>query len=477
MSILYVIAHPDDEDPFTLTHLCAAGAKVTLFSLTRGECGENALGPELEEALGLIRTREMIRAARAYGVAGLMFGSAFDYGYSRRIEEAEARWDRNTLQEELIAAARRCGAQLIVSRFGPDDVAEHAHHRFSAELARDTAHAVAVPWLRGESRPYPGAVAPSIRQRAQDGYMHHATQVPAQLLAMADFPIVYVDEQGQYGLDDLLRCSSDRDSSPPIEDARLDGAGLPCQRDHDRATMYSWRKPSWQLLPLAPEPVPAPAAVVPRPPSEAVAIETSGPVAYLAGTGDGIDEALGHLGIAVAPIVELSAFADSGARTVILGRRAYHRHPRLCDQAQAIADLCRGGAHVVVLAQTDSYDPSRDAPIAGVMTARPEECCEEDGPAHFLGDHPLVTSPNRLGPADLDNWYEQRGNRFWLEVPDGYTALVELQDPERPPQRGAWLTAPVGQGRYTYCALALHRQFPKAHPGAYRILANLVADR
>ncbi|HEU5060641.1 MAG TPA: PIG-L family deacetylase, partial [Kofleriaceae bacterium] len=100
--IVYVIAHPDDEDPFTLTFLARElRCEVTLVSLTRGENGQNALGDQAGAALGFLRTHEMRAAARAYGIDDVRFTSAVDYGYSRRVEEARVRWDVDRLVDEV----------------------------------------------------------------------------------------------------------------------------------------------------------------------------------------------------------------------------------------------------------------------------------------------------------------------------------------------------------------------------------------
>ena len=91
--------------------------------------------------------------------------------------------------------------------------------------------------------------------------------------------------------------------------------------------------------------------------------------------------------------------------------------------------------------------------------------------------HPLLTTPNRITEADFDGWIEQRGSKFFTEWDDAYAPLVETRDTGQEPQRGVWLTAEVGAGRYGYVALALHRQLPYGVPGAYRILSNLLWPR
>src|SRR3989442_3292238 len=90
--ILYITAHPDDESGAALTYLARGlHADVALLSLTRGEGGQNDLGPEQAPQLGLIRTQELLAATRGYGVK-LYFTRAKDFGYSKTPEETEKIW-------------------------------------------------------------------------------------------------------------------------------------------------------------------------------------------------------------------------------------------------------------------------------------------------------------------------------------------------------------------------------------------------
>jgi hypothetical protein len=83
--------------------------------------------------------------------------------------------------------------------------------------------------------------------------------------------------------------------------------------------------------------------------------------------------------------------------------------------------------------------------------------------------------PNRITAADFEGWIEQRGSKFWSTWDSAYTPLIATHDLDQPPQRGGWLSARYGAGRYTYFAYALHRQLPYGVPGAYRLLANLLS--
>jgi hypothetical protein len=214
-------------------------------------------------------------------------------------------------------------------------------------------------------------------------------------------------------------------------------------------------------------PPPCPSFVAP---AEAIAfthpveVAPRGKVAYLAGTGDHVPAALALLG------VELISDPRAAA-TIIVGLRAAELRPL----PSLVGEVARG-AHLVVLAQTPPFDPARHLPVPAAWVEPAEEACEEDAPVRILAaEHPLLATPNRINAADFDGWVEQRGSRFLTSWDDSYTPLVELCDPGRAPQRGAFLSAPSGGGRVTYCALALHRQLPEGIAGAYKLLANLMS--
>ncbi len=97
--ILYITAHPDDESGAVLTYLARGlHADVALLSLTRGEGGQNDLGPEQAPQLGLIRTQELLAATRGYGVR-LYFTRAKDFGYSKTPEETQRIWGDQVLED------------------------------------------------------------------------------------------------------------------------------------------------------------------------------------------------------------------------------------------------------------------------------------------------------------------------------------------------------------------------------------------
>ena len=110
------------------------------------------------------------------------------------------------------------------------------------------------------------------------------------------------------------------------------------------------------------------------------------------------------------------------------------------------------------------------------MGRMPERVVDEQAPVKLLDPaNPLLNWPNAITPADFDGWVEERGHSFLDTWDPGYTALTETADPGQDPQRGGLLVAHPGKGTYIYVAYALYRQLPELVPGAYRLLANLLA--
>ena len=127
--ILYITAHPDDESAALLTYLARGlHADVALLTLTRGEGGQNDLGPEQAPQLGLIRTQELLAAARGYGIK-LFFGSAPDFGFSKTPKETEKIWGDAVLGE-MVRVIRTYRPNIVINGWGGVH-GGHGHHQTS----------------------------------------------------------------------------------------------------------------------------------------------------------------------------------------------------------------------------------------------------------------------------------------------------------------------------------------------------------
>jgi LmbE family N-acetylglucosaminyl deacetylase len=147
--VLMIAAHPDDEDTELLTVLVRnQGAEAAYLSLSRGEGGQNLIGPELGEELGLIRTEELL-GARALDGARQYFTRAFDFGFSKTIEETERFWPRDSVLKDVVRIVRRFRPQILVSIFSGTPRDGHGQHQMAGWAAQEAFK------VAGDSSRYP----------------------------------------------------------------------------------------------------------------------------------------------------------------------------------------------------------------------------------------------------------------------------------------------------------------------------------
>lgn len=143
--VLYIVAHPDDEDGATIAHLSRGlGADVVLLSLTRGESGANLVTDDAFDRLGLLRTVELRRGAHHYG-ARLRFTRAVDYGYSKNIEECWSQWDEEELIGDVVRVIREEMPHVIISRWQGTARDGHGNHTASGIVSPKAFAAAADP--------------------------------------------------------------------------------------------------------------------------------------------------------------------------------------------------------------------------------------------------------------------------------------------------------------------------------------------
>lgn len=142
-SVLYIAAHPDDEN----TRLIAFLSKDKLYrtgylSLTRGDGGQNLIGDEQGVDLGLIRTQELLAARRIDG-GEQFFSRAYDFGYSKSPEETFTKWDKEKILSDVVWVIRKFQPDVIITRFPTTGEGGHGHHTASAILANEAFSAAA----------------------------------------------------------------------------------------------------------------------------------------------------------------------------------------------------------------------------------------------------------------------------------------------------------------------------------------------
>ncbi|MBI2497915.1 MAG: PIG-L family deacetylase [Opitutae bacterium] len=153
-SVLHVGAHPDDENTQLITYLSLGrGYRAAYLSLTRGDGGQNELGPDFDEKLGVARTQELL-AARRFDHGRQFFTRAIDFGYSKTPEETLRFWDSGQVLGDVVRVIRQFRPDVIVTRFPiPPGSGGHGHHTASAILAVEAFK------LAGDPKAYPEQLA------------------------------------------------------------------------------------------------------------------------------------------------------------------------------------------------------------------------------------------------------------------------------------------------------------------------------
>ena len=176
--------------------------------------------------------------------------------------------------------------------------------------------------------------------------------------------------------------------------------------------------------------------------------------------------------------------------TILTGIRAYETRPDLRSSHGRLMRWVEAGGHLVVQYNRAAFNrvaPEAEAPPA--ESASPyapypaavtsERISDEGAPLRVLvPDHPLMTTPNRIGEGDWAGWVQERGIQLLTARDPRYTDLLAATDPfpyNSGEKRGILVEAKVGKGTWTYVGLALFRQVPAGVPGGWRLLANLVS--
>jgi LmbE family N-acetylglucosaminyl deacetylase len=157
-SAMHTTAHPDDEHGGVLAMLSRGqGARLSLLTLNRGESGDNAVGSELFDAVGLIRTEELLIADRYYGVDRQYFTTMIDYGFSKRLDETLGKWGRENVLRDVVRIIRTDRPFVLIARFQGNERDGHGNHEAAGLMTQEAFKAAAEPTM------FPEQVAAGLR--------------------------------------------------------------------------------------------------------------------------------------------------------------------------------------------------------------------------------------------------------------------------------------------------------------------------
>lgn len=206
-------------------------------------------------------------------------------------------------------------------------------------------------------------------------------------------------------------------------------------------------------------------------------------VGYIGADRDRVAHWMRRIGLSVTELDDSMLGDDSALSafdSIVIGIFALRFRPGLAARMPAINAWVRGGGTLTTLYHRpwDNWDPETVPPARlqiGQPSLRWRVTDNTADVTHLAPDHPILTGPNPIWPEDWDGWNKERGLYFASSWDDAYTPLLSMSDPGEAPLHGALLSAQIGQGRHTHCALILHHQMEHLVPGAFRLMANLVA--
>ena len=227
-------------------------------------------------------------------------------------------------------------------------------------------------------------------------------------------------------------------------------------------------------IPPTPEPVAAEVALV----AADIRLPGTRRIGYIRGASDSLPEFLAAVGLPVEVLTRRDLDVGDLSRydAILVGSRAYETDAELPRANSRLLDYARAGGLVIVQYQQYPYVDGKFAPFPIEMARPHDRVTDETAPVTALDpNHPVFLRPNRIAEADWDGWVQERGLYFAHSWDKAYEPLLSMADPGGPEQRGGLLVAAVGKGHYVYTGLAFFRQLPAGVPGAYRLLANLLA--
>ncbi|MGB1104448.1 MAG: PIG-L family deacetylase [Crocinitomicaceae bacterium] len=202
-----------------------------------------------------------------------------------------------------------------------------------------------------------------------------------------------------------------------------------------------------------------------------------GKVAYIKGAGDAVATAIEQLGFEVSlfEVDDLASLDLSGYQTVVMGIRIYNVYPELRNFESKLEAYVKNGGNLIMQYNTASRSGGNEyGPIPFSVTRN--RVTEEDAEVTFLAPkHELLNKPNKISPADFEDWVQERGLYFAGDWDERFEPILSWYDKGEEPQSGALIVAKHGKGRFMYTGISFFRELPNGVEGAYRLFANLLS--
>ena len=200
-------------------------------------------------------------------------------------------------------------------------------------------------------------------------------------------------------------------------------------------------------------------------------------IAYLMGAGDEVPKSLTQMGYEVTILKpeEISAERLQNFDVVMTGIRAYNVVNALAYKQRLLLDFVQNGKTMIVQYNTMDELVTKDMSPFPLKISR-DRVTEENAEVRFLApNHPVLNYPNKITADDFKGWKQEQGLYYPSEWDANFTPILSANDQGEKPKNGALLVAKYGKGNYVYTGLSFFRELPEGVPGAFRLLANIIA--
>jgi hypothetical protein len=200
-------------------------------------------------------------------------------------------------------------------------------------------------------------------------------------------------------------------------------------------------------------------------------------IGYIDGAGDKVPDALSAMGYTLIRLNENTVTPESlqSLDAVITGVRAYDVHEWMAGKYRILMDYIKNGGNLIV---QYNRNPVKDSAGMGPYPfgISSNRVTEEDASVHFLQpENAVLHFPNEITEKDFNGWVQERGIYFATRIDPRYQAILSMHDTGEPEQNGSLIVGQYGRGSFTYTGLVFFRELPAGIPGAYRLLANIIA--
>jgi hypothetical protein len=202
-------------------------------------------------------------------------------------------------------------------------------------------------------------------------------------------------------------------------------------------------------------------------------------IGYIPGAGDKIPEALEQMGYEVNMLTEKELSKNSLDKfdAIITGIRAYNTNDWISKYYDKLMRYVEQGGNMIVQYNTNNFISTISSRIGPYpFTINRNRITDENAPVKLLNkSHPAFTFPNLINEEDFKGWIQERSIYHATDTSGKYEKLISMNDPGENPDDGSLLVAKFGKGYFTYTGIVFFRELPAGVPGAYRLLANLIA--